>query len=127
MGVSLGSVALDDRLLLRGTFESPKVQTYQTRLLSGSLKVISKPINSRILTLTTDGPNDVKYGLFTREQLVSLAAIRDSGSTVIFIHELETFNVIIPSDGIAIQAIIESHAKQITDKYSGTITLIEVV
>lgn len=127
MAVTVGSVELDERLLLRGLFESPLINTYQQRLLSGSLDVSSKPMTSRTLTLTTDGPNNVKFGLFTRSQLIDLAAIRDTGAEVSLTHGSDSFTVILPSDGISIDPISEVTSRSNSDKYTGTITFIEVV
>lgn len=127
MTVQLGAVTLDSRLLLRGLFESPLSQTMQVRLMSGALHVYSKGISSRNLTLTTDGPNNVKHGLFTRQQLEAIAAIRDAGIIVVLQHWGGLYNVMIPSDGVSVEPIIETATKSSGDKYSGTISLIEVV
>ena len=126
MAVQVGDVILDERLLLRGLFDSPLSQTTQTRLLSGGLHVYSKTLTSRNLSISTDGPNGVKHGLFTRSQLNQLASIRDSATTVNLIHGVDTFEVIIPSDGISVEAVIERSTKNAGDRYTGTISFIEV-
>ena len=127
MAVTVGGVSLDERLLLRGLFESPGISTQQIRLLSGGLVVRSGPRASRTLVLTTDGPNNVKYGLFTRQQLLQLAALRDSGESLTLTHGDDTFTVVIPDSGITVESVIERNTKNAGDRYTGAITFIEVV
>lgn len=127
MAVILGSVTLDSRLLLRGAFETPSITLDQKRLLSGSLYIGVKPLLGRTLILTTDGPNNIKYGLFTRTQLIQIAALRDAGSPILLTHNTESFNVMIADTGIEVEPIVESTTKNSTDLYAGSITLIEVL
>ncbi len=126
MAVTVGGVTLDERLLLRGLFESSQIQTYQQRLLSGGLHISSRPQGSRTLVLTTDGPNNVKHGLFTREQLISLAAVRDAGVQVTLTHGSDSFSVYLPSEGISVEPLIERSTKNAGDRYTGSISFIEV-
>lgn len=126
MAVSVGGVVLDDRLLLRGLFESPAIQSFQQRLLSGALKISTKTQGSRTLVLTTDGPSNVKHGLFTRAQLASLAEVRDTGTEITLVHGSDSYMVFLPSDGIAVEPLIERSTKNAGDRYTGSITFIEV-
>lgn len=126
MAVSVGGIVLDDRLLLRGLFESSGIQSFQQRLLSGALKISTKTQGSRTLLLTTDGPNNVKHGLFTRSQLISLAAVRDAGTEIALLHDSDSYMVFLPSDGIAVEPLIERGTNNAGDRYTGSITFIEV-
>lgn len=76
--------------------------------------------------LTTEGPGNVKHGLFTRAQLTSLAGLRDAGLQVTLTHGSDSFSVYIPSDGISVEPLIERSTKNAGDRYTGTITFIEV-
>ena len=126
MVITLGGVVLDERLLLRGLFDSPQSTIISKRLLSGVVSVSFKPISGRTLQLTTDGPNNVKYGLFTRDQLTQLAALRDVGSSISLIHGTDVLPVILLDSGISVEPIVESTNKRSSDLYSGTITMLEV-
>ena len=126
MVITLGGVVLDERLLLRGLFDSPQSVIISKRLLSGVVSVSFKPISGRTLQLTTDGPNNVKYGLFTRDQLTQLAALRDVGSSISLIHGTDVLPVILLDSGISVEPIVESTNKRSSDLYSGTITMLEV-
>lgn len=126
MAITLGGVVLDERLLLRGLFDSPQSAITSKRLLSGAVSVSFKPVSGRTLQLTTEGPNNVKYGLFTRDQLVQLAALRDASSTISLIHGTDVLTVILLDSGISVEPIVESTNKRSTDLYSGTITMLEV-
>ena len=126
MVITLGGVVLDERLLLRGLFDSPQSVIISKRLLSGAVSLSFKPISGRTLQLTTDGPNNVKYGLFTRDQLTQLAALRDVGSSISLIHGTDVLPVILLDSGISVEPIVESTNKRSSDLYSGTITMLEV-
>lgn len=126
MSIKIGDVDLDKRLLLRGLFDSPKIATVVKTTLSGQKNYYNYPVSGRELTLTTDGPNGVKYGFFTRGQLEALQVIRDSGTRTTLTHHTETFSVIIPSDGIQVMPVIESTLKNKSDLFSGSILLKEV-
>ena len=126
MAVQIGSTVLDNRLLLQGLFDSPRVATSSKTTISGRRIITSFPLSSRDFRLTTEGPNGVKYGLFTRTQLTELAAIRDAGQAVSFVHGSDTFSVIIPSDGIQVTSITETSTRDGADWFAGTVLLKEV-
>ena len=126
MSVILGGVDLDSRLLLRGGFESPSIAMNQKRLLSGDLYIETRSLSGRTLSLSTDGPNNVKYGLFSRSKLTQIAVLRDAGVPVSLVHGAETFSVVIPDSGLSVEPLVESTNKNEGDLYTGTITLIEV-
>ena len=126
MSVILGGVDLDDRLLLRGLFDSPQMNIVISRTVTGSRLVVRKPTPGRDLELTTEGPNGVKYGLFTREQLDAVATLRDAGEPVQLNHKGTLYTVLLPSDCINVTPITETSSKSAADWYAGSITMLEV-
>lgn len=126
MAVQIGATTLDSRLLLQGLFDSPLVATSVKTTITGQRVITSFPIANRDLQLTTEGPNGVKFGLFTRQQLTALAAIRDAGLATTLVHGTDTFNVVIPSDGIQVSSITETSNRSNADLFSGTVNLREV-
>lgn len=126
MSISLGGVVLDSRLLLRGLFDSPQIITKVERTLTGTPVPVTRPSQGRELTLTTEGPNNVKAGLFTRAQLTSIAALRDAGSAVTLVYGTVSHQVFLPSDCIQVSSITESYTLSVDHKFVGTLRLIEV-
>lgn len=126
MAVQLGTVILDERLLLRGLFDSPQVSIQQKLTLAGTRRFLSFPVRGRSLSLTTEGPNGVKYGLFTRTQLDELAALRDQGDPITLVHGLDQFTVVLMPDSIQVTSVIETSSKNSGDLFTGSITLQEI-
>ena len=126
MTIQLGSVTLDTRLLLRGTFSSPQIVTKVERTLTGVNVPVTRPAPGRELELTTEGPNNIKAGLFTREQLDAVAAVRDAGQTVSLSYNGATYRVFLPSDCIQVTSITESATANSANKFIGSIRLVEV-
>lgn len=126
MTIQLGTVQLDDRLLLRGTFSSPQIITKIERTLTGVNVPITRPAPGRELELTTEGPNSVKAGLFTRAQLDALAVVRDLGQPVSLVHHSDTYRVFLPSDCIQVTSITEAAVSNSANKFVGSIRLVEV-
>ena len=126
MSVILGGVELDPRLILRGVFDSPQIITKVERTLTGVNVPVTRPTPGRTLELTTEGPNNTKYGLFTRAQLIQLATVRDQGLTTTLIYNGTTHNVFIPHDSIQTTSVTEITPPKSTDLFIGSIRLIEV-
>ena len=126
MTVVLGGVSLDARLLLRGTFDSPQIAVKIERTLTGVNVPLTRPTPGRNLELTTEGPNNVKAGLFTRTQLESIAGLRDAGLPLTLTHHTSTFNVFLPSDCIQVSSLTESVISNSENKFIGSIRLTEV-
>ena len=126
MTVQLGTVTLDDRLLLRGTFSSPQIVVKVERTLTGTRVPVTRPAPGRELELTTEGPNGVKAGLITRAQLDAIAALRDSGQSITLSYHLTTYRVMLPSDCIQVTSLTESAVSNSANKFVGLIRMIEV-
>jgi len=126
MSITLGGIALDSRLLLKGTFDSPRIVTSQKITLGGARNISVAPLTGRVLSLSSGGPNGVNFGFFTRAQLDGLATIRDQGLPVTLTHHTEIFQVFMQGDCLAVSPITETTLKSTDDWFSGTITLIEV-
>lgn len=126
MTVSLGGVVLNESLTLRGLFESPQVAITVERTLSGDPAPMVFPIVGRTLTLTTTWREGKYSGYYTRAQLQSLAAIRDSGQAVALVYRGATYNVLILADGINVSQLTGTPTVQATDWYAGDINMIEV-
>ena len=126
MTIQLGSVTLDERLLLRGTFSSPQIIVKIARTLSGVNVPTTRPAIGRDLELTTEGPNGVKTGLFTRAQLDAVATLRDAGQPITLSYNSASYRVMLPSDSIQVSSITESGISNSENKFIGTIRLVEV-
>lgn len=126
MTISLGTITLDDRLLLRGTFSSPQTSIKISRTLSGVNVPTSRPTPGRELELTTEGPNGVKAGLFTRAQLNDVAALRDAAQPITLSYHTATYRVMLPSDSIQVSSVTESAVSNSANKFIGSIRLVEV-
>ena len=126
MSIELGSVTLDDRLVLRGTFSSPQIIVKVERTLSGVNVPFTRPAPGRELELTTEGPNGVKAGLFTREQLDDIAVLRDAGQPVTLSYHSTAYRVMLLSDCIQVSSVTETAMNNSANKFIGSLRMIEV-
>lgn len=127
MAVTLDSVTLDKSIRLDGEITSPlSVSQVQVTLGGNTNIVIRKKSKGRELLLTTSGNGSTHHGLFTRQQLIDVATIRDAGLPVTLVHNSVTYTVIVKPDGINVSPIIVTSDNKVGDLYSGSITVIEV-
>lgn len=126
MSVEIGGISFDPRLILKGVFESPQIATKVERTLTGVNVPTVRATPGRYLELTTEGSNNLKFGLFTRTQLQSLATLRDTGAFTTLSHHGQVYNIFLPADCIQVTAVSEITPPSPNDKFIGSVRVIEV-
>lgn len=125
MAITIGSVNLNENLLLNGIFDSAQVSIKAERTLSGRRVIFPYPSPGRNLVLTTSGPNGRYYGFFTRDKLIELATIRDSGSITTLNYRGTEYSVIVES--LNVTQISGTALIKDNDMFSGDINLLEII
>lgn len=99
MTVSIGSITLNDSLVLRGLSDSPEIAITTTITLMGGVNIQVAPIQAgKPLTLTTTSKNGLR-GFFTRQQVEDIRDLQALGASTTLIHPMLTATVFIVSLG----------------------------
>ena len=125
--ISLNGVILDNDLIWDGEYDSPVIAQNLQRTILGVLVVQTLPqTKGRIINLTATGSGTNYTGSFTRSQIEGFKLLEQAGTSVSFVYESQTMNVIIQAGGVQVRPLIARPNQVSTDLYIGTVTLIEV-
>lgn len=118
MSIQLGTIVLDDNLLV------PGLKNLTSRAGSTRMTLGGRPVHQSIpitagqqLQLVDDG----EYGLFTGTQLDSINAYRASGELVDFVHHLGSWKVLVETVNVEQADGLTNPTADHT--YNGTITM----
>lgn len=127
MAISINAIALSDQLIIHDEFAQNAVGQSSRVKINGVRVVQNSPLLKRPeIVLGSQSIAGGFSGYFTRDQLIALKALEQAQTTVVFIHESQTFNVVIKAGGIDVVPILPRPNQVGTDWYTGTITMIEV-
>ena len=125
--ISLNGVTLSDDLIWENEFDSPVISQNTQRTILGNLIIQSLPINKgRTINLTAVTEGDVYFGYFTRLQIINFKSLEQLGLTVVFHYEGTDYDVRVQAGGVQVTPLIPRPNQDVTDLYSGVLTLIEV-
>ena len=126
MAISLGGVTLHRSLIWDSPLASPN-QVYSRRVtLLGKVVLQHSPSPKQLISLTTVSTTGGSIGIFTKDQLDQLRVFEEAMTTIIFIYESQTLNVVIQPGGINVEPLVSRPSPASTDYYTGAIQLIEV-
>lgn len=126
MTVSLGAITLDDNLRLDGHLIQAGLAASARSTMGGvAIQTMAMP-SGRQLALVASLDGDTVLGLFTRAQLLSLAALRDAGDPVALVHHELSCQVWLPPTAIDVAQVFDYADPDAESWYVGTISMITV-
>lgn len=124
--ISLGGVTLHSSLIWDSPLSSPN-QAYSRRVtLLGKVVLQHSPSPKQLISLTTISTTGGSIGIFTKDQLDQLRVFEEAMTTIVFIYDSETLNVVIQPGSIQMEPLIARPNPAGSDYYTGSIQLIEV-
>lgn len=125
--ISLGGVELCRTLIWEEPYES-LYQAYSRRLtLLGNVVIQTSPISGRLISLATMSTAKGSIGYFLKSQLDQLRVFEKAATVIAFVYETENIQVLIQPGGINVSPIAPRTSPSLTDYYTGSINLIEVI
>ena len=126
MTITLGGVTLNDTLVWENKDSYPRNAYSRRTTLQGRVIIQSSSIDGRLITLRTIDVAAGTIGYFTKAQIDSIRTFENNMSTISFVYESETINVVVQPGGINVEAMIPRPNHDATDLFTGSINLIEV-
>lgn len=126
MNVQLGSIVLDDDLVLDGLLSAQDLSVDPVMVMDGSTVLQTMPLSGgRMLSLSSAMDGDSIGGVFLRSQLLDIKSLAAAGLPVTLTHHLGTFTVLITSTA-DVRPVFDYADPQADDWYVGSIQMIEV-
>lgn len=125
--ISLNGVTLSEDLLWTNEFDYRAISQQDDTTVLGRRIISTLPIQGgREIILSSVRSGNRFTGYYTRTQIQEIKSLEKNGTTVVFIYESQTFNVIIKSGSVKVTPIIARPNQEDEDWYTGSITLLEV-
>lgn len=123
MTITIGTTTLNDHVSWRNRYAHGVPGSERVTL--GNLVVINRLTGQSTpdIVLEAREEDNVRKGYFLKDELVALAAYRDSGEVVAVNYHGETFTAVVKIDGISVEKVLWQSQDTTGEKYLGTITL----
>ena len=124
MTITLGGVSLSEDLIWEDEFDSNAIGQNARLTIHGATVVQSMPISdNRTVTLVAAQRGSSIYGYYTRVQILQFKAWEAAGSTLSFVYDTTTVNVVILAGGVQMKPLLAKQGQGVDDYYLGSLAM----